>query len=234
MKQAHIKSLSLTTDPKCWVSGDRTVALELAKFHQLRAISWRGVSSVRDFSILRGLLQANANHLEELGLGLVEWSLGTARLSAWDVLQNSSDKKRITFPSLEALSLTGVSFNVAVSEMASAFNISGLCSLKLNKCPATRDLLKAITESGRPIRLTSLELVLGRDEDGDLGLLDLLLVFLQSFKGLEDLHLLIHGRLPIIEGFWGSVIHHQSTLKQLVYYESPIDFNSPFDKASLL
>lgn len=56
---------------------------------------------------------------------------------------------------------------------------------------------------------------------------------MQSFKGLEDLHLLTHGRLPVIEGFWGSVIHYQSTLKQLVYHESPIDFNAPFDKASL-
>jgi hypothetical protein len=125
-------------------------------------------------------------------------------------------------------------FNITVSEIVSAFNISRLCLLKLNKYPAIQDLLKAITESGWPIWLTLLELVVRRDKDRDLGLLDLLLVFLQLFKGLQDLYLFIYSCLPIREGFWGSVIYYQSMLKQLVYYKSPIDFNMLFDKASLL
>jgi hypothetical protein len=81
-------------------------------------------------------------------------------------------------------------------------------------------LLKTLIRGRQPVQLTSLELDVRMDEKGHLGRVDLLIRFLKSFHGLENLRLLIRGR-PLPGQLWDAISHHESTLKQLVYHERP-------------
>ena len=243
MKQSQLKSLSLITDSECRLNLRNQFALSLAKFTALRSLSWRGIQSENDFLSLQGALMLNSQHLQSLELDLGDWALveGCFRRSsgldrdeprnflAWDVLKLASGDARMSFPSLQELSLSEVSFHLAASEMALAFNFSGLRSLKLNRCLRVRALIEAVLQSGQPTQLTTLELVV---ESNYLGASDPLIPFLVSFRGLQDLHLLTND-CKVNRELWESILHHRATLKQLVYHERPLEDGGVHDKLIL-
>lgn len=233
LKQNQIESLSLITDSWCQLNNgtnqtNRTIP-ELAGFTSLRSISWRGIHLRSDFLALRGALQANSKHLQILELDLVKWISAelyyykdwnqdkSQHFLANEILQLGSKGQEVAFPSLRTLSLSGVSYHVAASGIALAFDFSKIRSLKLNKCPHVRNLLEAVLQAGQPIQLTSLELAI---QEGNVGPSDPLIRFLSSFRGLKTLHLLTHD-YQVNEELWETIFLHRSTLQQLVYHERP-------------
>jgi hypothetical protein len=246
MTQSQLESLSLITDSWCQLNNgikqtNRTIP-NLANFMSLRSISWRGIQLRSDFLALRVALEANSKHLKALELDLIRWTSAelyyhyknwgqdkSQHFLAHDVLHLGSKGQKASFPSLKTLSLSGVSYHTTASEMASAFNFSGLRSLKLNKCPHVRNLFEAVVQAKQPIQLTSLELVI---EAGNLGPSDPLIRFLASFRGLEAFHLLTHD-YRISGELWETIFLHQQTLKQLVYHERPLEGEGKYDRLML-
>jgi hypothetical protein len=220
-KQANLESLSLTTDSAC--SDGKTVALELTKFHHLRAFLWRGISTRENLHSLLNVLHTNSKHLERLELGFAGRGAEFELLWAWN---------RFVFPSLQTLSLSHVYFIAVSPEMISALNIGVLRSVWLNHCPAVQKLLRAIIQLGQQVRFASLELTIQCKGAEDLETLDLLAAFLQSFDGLVDLYLLLCNGPQINKGFWRSVLHQQHTLRRLAYHET--NLLPTFDRLVLL
>jgi len=195
------------------------------------------LQSKEEFDALRECLGVNAHHLKSLSLHLSDWKtaddfwfLDHTRLMedgirsnnffASDIMGLQPNKPGLSFPSLQSLSLTHLSFASAIYELSMAFNFSGLRKLKLWNCQGTFDLLDNIVDSQQIIRLDSLELVVNAKQHTDLEEISTS-KFLQAFSGLRDLYLL----LPLLE--WdviaNSVIGHLSTLKRLVLHARTTD-----------
>ncbi|KAG9228716.1 hypothetical protein BJ875DRAFT_547533 [Amylocarpus encephaloides] len=206
MTQKQLESLSLITDPWCQLNNGIKQTTRntprLAGFTSLRSISWRGIHLRSDFLALQGALQVNSKHLEALELDLVKWTSAELYYNyktwnrdklqhflAYEILLLGTRGQGVRFPSLKALSFSGVSCHIAAPDIATALNFSELRSLKLNRCPHTCQLLEAVLQAGHPIRLTYLELVIEEDTSAPS---DSLLRFLASFRGLTVFHLLTH------------------------------------------
>jgi hypothetical protein len=186
----------------------------------------------------------NAHHLESLSLHLSDWKtaddfwfldhssiveggIRSNNFFASDIMGLQPNKSGLSFPSLQSLSLSHLSFTSAIYELSVAFNFSGLRKLKLWNCQGTFDLLDNIVDSQQVIRLDSLELVVDAREHTDLEEIPTS-KFLQAFSGLRDLYLL----LPILE--WNvitnGVMGHLSTLKRLVLHARTIDMDDESDR----
>ena len=113
---------------------------------------------------LRDTLEANSKYLKALELDLIRWTSAelyyhykkwiqdkSQHFLAHDILYLGSKGQQALFPLLKTLSLSGVSYHTSVSEMVSAFNFSGLRSLKLNKCPHVRNLFEVVLQASQPI-----------------------------------------------------------------------------------
>ena len=147
------------------------------------------------------------------------------------VLELPSGSTDLLFPSLKSLSLSNLHFDDASLEMAHAFNISRLHHLSLRNCPNTGSLLRKVVESGEPIKLRSLELVVRLNRVGSpMGEMkeeDQIASFLSSFQGLSSLRILVlHGNyVETPYRYWPSIFHHKTTLTKLVYHERVYGYN---------
>lgn len=225
-RHKYIRSLSLTTDGSC--SYPRYDPQAHSGLKCLRTFSWRGLRSQYDFEVLRDILEANNEHLEDLALELVDWNragrlyspplLPPNNFSATNVLNMRNGQPGSSFPSLTSLSLSHVSFESVSSEIVCALNMDQLRSLKLRYCPDEWILLEQIMSSGCSIRLTSLELVIQLrpyfDDEAEI-----LTRFLASFETLVDLFL----SLPECEG-WDGISEslyrsHQPNLRRLIIHD---------------
>jgi len=243
--QNQITSLSLVIDPVCSYEGDGlTPRLKLSKFKSLRTFSWRGLRSINDFSVLHDVLKNNSRGLKRLELDFINWDLVRTILNhspnrnvelldfglfEWFKLacpHSDAPGVEVDLQSLRALSLSGSDFTLwrtfpPPPETPLAFNFSNLRTLALKRCQSIRRLLKLIVDSNLPIRLTSLKIYELELEDlsGDCSSIDTLPVFLQSFRGLQTLRLFIRPTVPYSAVLWDSILHHGSTLKELIHHE---------------
>ncbi|KFY04005.1 hypothetical protein V490_00029 [Pseudogymnoascus sp. VKM F-3557] len=127
------------------------------------------------------------------------------------------------FQSLETLLLVGVAFSPFGNEFGHSFNMMNLSTLQLRNCPSSLELLGALLEQGITPKLKSFELVIDWDclhhyTDFEEEQTEVIFRFLVSFKGLEDLFLLLTQPLE-----WyliaNSIVNHQSTVKRLILHE---------------
>jgi len=137
-------------------------------------------------------------------------------------LSRGSEKQ--VFPALKQLSLSAVSFEHAQMEMAHAFSLSSLGSLKLCFCPGWEDLLRHITSSHQQIRLRSLEIQSDLDyNDGDEEA-STISAFLQIFEGLQELFISTSAPSETL-CIWRSMLHHKSTLRRFVHHQRSVNLD---------
>jgi hypothetical protein len=227
-------------------------AYDLTKFVSIRNFSWIGPQSKEDFDAIKDCLAANAGHLEVLNLDLIDWpkadqfwyldhtrgpdeSTRRKNFFAEDVLGLSLDADErssgVCFPVLQNLLLGQMSFDSAISRLASAFSMFQLKQVKLWNCPQTAKLLKYLTEARQDLELVSLEVTCGYgfgDSDDTWELEFTVPPFLRKLSGLKDLYLC----LPIVD--WDdvadSVRMHLDTLERVAIHARTIDIDdeSPY------
>ncbi|KFY02907.1 hypothetical protein V490_00369 [Pseudogymnoascus sp. VKM F-3557] len=133
---------------------------------------------------------------------------------------------------LQSLSLnlgccvSSVNFAPFANEFGHSFNMLNLSTLQLRNCPSSPELLGALLEQGVTLKLKSFELVIDWDclhnyryrVYDKQALTEVIVRFLASLQGLEDLFLLLTKPLE-----WhliaNSIVNHQSTLKRLVLHD---------------
>jgi hypothetical protein len=86
-------------------------------------------------------------------------------------------------------------------------------------------------DSGTPINLSTLELVISHASDGEYNKQadeEWFVPFLNSFRGLRDLYLEVeNGRgVAAMQRYWPSIFHHHQTLRRLVYHEQRMENHS--------
>lgn len=225
-KQKQIESLSLISDPTCSSPVGTRPSFHRSPFNCLRSFSWQGIHEVRDGEVVATLLCKNAEHLEQIKLDFIAvfegvlWnnSDDTPNRFATDILMLKPGERRTLFPSLRDLSLSAVLFAGAPAEIAAAFDIPTLRSLKLRNCQGMNALLKELTSSGQAIKITRLEIELTVEIEDDQDIWPLF-KFLSSFQGLEDLYVLSDESEHIFMDYWQAVVHHKSTLKRTVHQQ---------------
>jgi hypothetical protein len=240
-RQSKIEDLSLlTSDPCILPKRDWEWQMSLTHFKSLKTFSWSGGLSREDFHELRDMFRSQASKLEVLKIDLLDWwdalwnwCMEDYDLQLWTrennffaerVLETVPGLTNVLFPSLKSLTLSSVDFQYASLEMAHAFNFSNLNSLNLRDCPHTGSLLRKVVESGEPINLQSLELVIqhrNHDEPHQGEEESWVIRFINSFEGLRSLYLLIlnRKRAATKHKYWPSILHHRKTLGRLVYHE---------------
>ena len=239
-RQENIRSISLLTDGGC-----PTFAYEqyfdLSSFTSLQSLSWKGLSRSDHFDCLKGFVKnhTGVRRLRKLVLDLVDWKTAekgwyehqeeyetSGNFFASRVLGIESDRIKVLFQSLETLLLVGVNFAPFASEFGHSFNMLNLSTLQLRNCPSSPELLGALIEQGVTLKLKSFELVIDWDclhsytyrVYDEQALTEVVVRFLASFQGLEDVFLLLTKPLE-----WhliaNSIVNHQSTLKRLVLHD---------------
>lgn len=207
-KQTAIESLSLITGGRHdWYLGSLAIApVVLSNFPQLRKFSWKRLRSTQELDSLRGLFASNYRVLQVLELDFISWDDVTIvgvgppgcmydpPLHSFTerILPHGLNGRIKTFRSLERLALSAFGFEKVTREITQAFNVPRLQSLKLHNCSGVLTFLSTIVNAGLVMRLKSLELIIHDDAvelDGTLK--STLISFLQSFKGLEDLYLML-------------------------------------------
>ena len=235
LRQKNIESLSLITDGNC----ARGAEFDLTRFDRIRHFSWTGPSTPRELEHVRDCLERNSPHLRSLTLKLLDWVVSDANwhhlrtqgivhlpnFFSSDILGYGKRDSAISFPALQHLVLSQLSFESAVQDFFTSFNLGGLRKLNLWKCPFTLSFLGGIIESGFCLRLVSLEIVcilgfedVGNDNDAVMAL------FLETFQGLEHLflHLYFCEWAPVLKG----IMHHRHSLKQLVLHSRWMNLDS--------
>ncbi|KFY03358.1 hypothetical protein V490_00205, partial [Pseudogymnoascus sp. VKM F-3557] len=236
-RQENIRSISLLTDGGCPTFA-YVQYFDLRSFTSLQALSWKGLSRSDHFDCLKGFVknQTGARRLRTLVLDLIEWETAKDGWSqqtgmpdnffATEVLGIESDRNEVLFQSLETLQLVGVAFAPFANEFGHSFNMMNLSTLQLRNCPSSLGLLGALLEQGVTLKLKSFELVIDWDclhnyryrVYDEQAQTDVIVRFLASFQGLEDLFLLLTKPLE-----WhliaNSIVNHQSTLKRLVLHD---------------
>jgi hypothetical protein len=231
-KQRSIESISLITGGACTINTDGENPIDLSAFYSLRDISWIGLQSSEEFDTLSRALKNNSEHLRELRLDFVNWTEedwdedDSENLFASHILKLSAGQCEIMFPALEILSLSAISLENAARGVAYALNFSGLFSLTLRHCPGSEEFLTAVIDSGRTIRLSSLEVACGLSDDVDM--CGTLSTFLKTCQGLRDLFTTLPGLVPTLD-LWRTIGHHQSTLTRSVCHQRAVNLheNSP-------
>jgi hypothetical protein len=145
------------------------------------------------------------------------------------VLGIIEDKTPLLLESLQSLTLSALSFSVSATEMARAFNMSNLHTLKLLNCPCSLDLLlKLANQTNDLIKCKSFELVLKTADSlyWDEGAQNAVSAFLQAFHGLVDLCLMLPETTDwkiVLEG----VLYHKDTLQRLVLHNDAAEYSGP-------
>lgn len=233
-KQKSIESISLVTGGSCPHHNlNDKHPIDLSPFRSLRDISWVGLWSPEEVSALSCVLKNNSEHLRELRLNVVSFveeyfygsdDHGFGNFFASQVLKLSADQFEMMFPALESLSLCNIPLIGAEKKLAYAFNFSKLSSLTLHYCSGFEEFLTAIVDSGRRIRLSSLEVVSSLSAGG-FDSWEFLSRFLGAFQGLKDLFLTLNGPVEPWE-FCRAVAHHMPTLTRFVCHQRTTDFDT--------
>lgn len=193
----------------------------------LRRLRWRapGTTFIRELS---GMIHRNAETLQHLEVDLVRLDIleyymherslyedsphGFAHsIGFWRVPQGKISGP--TYPALQTLCLTEVGLTAAA---VTDFDFSVLRTLKLRNVDDWDAFLENAVRMRLPIALKTLEIharpsSLDHDED------EVLLKFLTTFDGLEELYISLRGPRPT-NLFWEGVINHRATLKKLVHH----------------
>ncbi|KAL2830619.1 hypothetical protein BDW59DRAFT_158521 [Aspergillus cavernicola] len=196
--QRNIERVSLKTG---WCPGDTDPSgkLSISRFHRLRSLSWTGISTINHCIALTELFAVNAHCLEELELGLnslpqrlAKWRdlqkdwMKARNAFAFKILQLQQNQSQAVFPWLRKLSLYGVDFRYAFTEMAYAFQLHKLQALKFRRCYFSSDVLRTIAEiaDNDTIQLASLDIKLNPYSNRDLDSFQRF--FALSMPNLED------------------------------------------------
>ncbi|KAM0801053.1 hypothetical protein BDR22DRAFT_962536 [Usnea florida] len=151
---------------------------------------------------------------EEAAKEETAWKPSINNFLAWKVLHLQPRTDLVVFPTLTELSLSHISFEGAITELISAFNVDMLRSLKLESCGWCPEFLLALADSPKRMRLKVFHLSMS-DWKEELRPIE---TFLEAFAGLEELGLLIEDPLATPK-YWNAVLNHKSTLKYFVYHE---------------
>ncbi|KAF4458632.1 Alcohol acetyltransferase [Fusarium albosuccineum] len=233
---SSLQALSLTTDGSCiyYLSIDEYGSqLTLSPFRSLKRFCWKGPHP-QHLVNLHLVLENNAHSLEDLELDLIEFSFYSdyyARLAEDGVDDDNDLMLRFLtghileppdslFLNLSRLSLSQVEVGPG---MINLFNFGVLRSLTLRKCPEWAELIGSIMGAELPLSLKILEIQDCNDAFGFLEFL-ILRLCLESFEGLGELYLCIHGPLcdvSILE----KIAQGQPTLRRFAY--CPMDCDKP-------
>jgi len=222
-KQSTIKSLSLMTDPHCddWM---RTTIRSgtLTQFHDLREFSWKGFPGRKDLRSIHKLLEVQQQTLESLELDFIgQLPDRDVDLLMDFVLPSTPNGENIPLESLSKLYLSCVAYSSS-PDLPTALNMGKLKSLTLHSGSNVPAFLRTITDQGFELSLTFLELVIVDATDfldsDDEPRNPSLIAFLQSFSGLEHLHILVSPARAHSE-YWEAIANHKSTLKNFLYHE---------------
>ena len=138
----------------------------------------------------------------------------TNNFLARKALQLQPKTNLVVFSTLTELSLSNISFEGAVTELVSAFNVDMLRSLKLQNCRSWPEFLLALADSPKGMRLRVFHLSMDDRIEGKRSIE----TFLEAFEGLKELGLLIKPPMATPK-YWNSILNHKSTLKNFVYHE---------------
>ncbi|RAL03401.1 uncharacterized protein BO80DRAFT_376327 [Aspergillus ibericus CBS 121593] len=207
--QRHIQSITLITGGEC---GASQYLVDLVQFRRLRSLDWKGLHRYDDFKAVRDCIKVHGHQIQSLTLDLLIWDRAE---EIWtDGFRQSSSQptrvpdnffsqrvlnlhpgaKKIILSSLENLHLSAVSFKHTDMEMAHAFNIEHLKSLKLRNCPGSLDWVRRIHNAGKPMELKSFELGFDLDslgKDGYTHITETICNFVQHVPNLESLYLML-------------------------------------------
>ena len=226
----------------------RQFTVDLVPFEELRSLDWKGMVRYTDFESFKACTQAHGRQLQSLTLDIHDWN---AVMAYWDsgykrwhhqylgfltnfflerVLNLHPGDRKVLFGFLENPQLSDISFHRAEIEMAYAFNIESLKSLKLENCHGSHFWLRTMLHHRDPMNLKSLEPQFDRstiyqeEEDGPVrgaeypGHRETICDFVHYVSGLESLYLL----LPAVFKFdWATLAEKLSGhchLKRLVLH----------------
>ncbi|PVH92243.1 hypothetical protein DM02DRAFT_677626 [Periconia macrospinosa] len=194
LKQKLIESIRLITDGACDYNLNSQSPTNLSDFTHLKKLSWSGLRSENDIETLQDTIKQVSHQLVELELNFINWSEVQAALFVDDddsdtffvrsILELPLQSTIRMFPALQVLSLSGLSFESAAEEMASAFDFSSLRSLKMRLCSGWEEFLLCGSRLNRPTRLKCLEIqpTLSNEVSAEGSISE----FLRSFHGLLD------------------------------------------------
>ena len=200
----------------------------------IRSLTWRGLQRIEDSESVRECFKEVGPGIKTLELDFLEWVPGQGNHSvsattfpghpsiadnffARGVLDVCSGNRRVILPNLRSLSLSAVSFKGVATELQYTLNIVGVRFLRLSRCPHSLDPLDAIVLARQPPQLKFFELVLDGGRDVNPEAIDAtasVFSFLATFKGLEDLALLLPEQTDW-ERLSQAVLMHSQTLKRL-------------------
>ncbi|KAJ5194676.1 uncharacterized protein N7498_008114 [Penicillium cinerascens] len=214
--QRQVQSITLITDGECGATKNVQDFVDLVQFRELRSLDWRGLNQYNDFESVRECIKVHGHQIQSLTLDLLTW-VRAEKIWADGFRQRTPQRTRIPdnffsqkvlnvhprdqnviFVSLENLQLSAVSFYHTGIEMAYAYNIESLKTLKLRNCPGSLDWLRMILDSVKPMKLRSLKLTVGLnslDRDAYMHITDTTCNFIHHNSGLESLYLML--REPI-------------------------------------
>ncbi|PLB43542.1 hypothetical protein P170DRAFT_55757 [Aspergillus steynii IBT 23096] len=206
--QKRIQRIALITDGECGATNSSQNYVDLVQVRELRSLDWRGLCRYTDFESVRQCVRAHGHQIQSLTLDLLTWDRAED-IWAYGYRQQSPQRtpipdnffsqrvlniqlrdKTVIFSSLESLHLSGVSFYHTGMEMAYAFNVGQLKSLKLRNCPGSFEWVGMILE--KPMKLKSFELALDLDSirrAAYLHITETICNFLQYVSDLESLYL---------------------------------------------
>ncbi|KAK8135117.1 hypothetical protein PG984_007129 [Apiospora sp. TS-2023a] len=196
-------------------------SLALLGFPCLRELSWAGLSN-HQCGTLAPLLQHRATQLTKLELDLEyhQWTTehGHLRFFSKGVLRLHRPGS-IVFSALKSLSLSNFdlrSYNFAI---ASSVNFSNLEHLKLRFCDGTERVLQHLTESVSN-KLRAVEINMGISFLSANDQQKILIAFLESFQGLEELYMnMSYWPTGLTTEIWRAVGHHSKTLRGFDYHQ---------------
>jgi hypothetical protein len=225
LKQTKIESLNLIAGGGCRWNIGFECAIFLRNFTELKKLSWRALRSEDDFSALHDLFEQTSHQMTDLELDLVSSQQLVLDKShnffARKVLGLTLGDKKQNFPALQTLSLAEVSFQCAEEEIAHAFSLVTVRSLKIRFCSGWQEFLEHSSRSTPPKALKSLEIQYSiGQERGPVE--ETISNFLETFQGLEQLAI---GGIPGYEtlDIWRSTLIHKATLKAFVNHQREIN-----------
>lgn len=206
--QRCVQSVTLITDGECGSTKRPQNRVDLVQFKELRSLDWRGLHRYTDFQSVEKCIRSYGHQIQSLTLDLLTWLRAEKIWSDGFFQQNPEIRatpdnffsqrvlnvqphdKKILFSSLKHLHLSAVSFEHTGMEMAYAFNVGQLKSLKLRNCPGGLNWLRVILKT--PMKLRSFEFALDLNSlqrDAYLHITETVCNFLQHVPDLESLYL---------------------------------------------
>ena len=172
---------------------------------KLRKLCWRGIESL-DLQLLRQMLRNSASHLKDLDIATFPcfWVGHDAHTYSWC--------RDITIPTLATLCLRNIDFRQELTDVAAAFPLSNLQTLKLHACTNVSSLLSHWLASNQPISLKCFHVLIDGRPSGELMPLT---KFLSAFTGLTNLCVVTVFKMNI--GYTRSVLAHSETLQRFVH-----------------